>query len=38
MTQLRKSIPNDKREFFRIYDDVNLSYQLIDEAQTKQPI
>jgi hypothetical protein len=38
MTQLRKSIPNDKREFFRIYDDVNLSYRLIDEVQTKQPI
>ncbi len=38
MTQLRKSIPNDKREFFRVYDDINLSYQLIDEAQTKQPI
>ncbi len=38
MTQLRKAIPNDKREFFRIYDDLNLSYRLIDEEQTKQPI
>lgn len=38
MTQLRKSIPNDKRAFFRIYDDINLSYKRVDEAQTQQPI
>ncbi len=38
MSQLKKTITEDKRHFFRITDSVNLSYRLVDEQQTKQPI
>ena len=36
MNQLKKTISDDRRHFFRISDSVNLSYRFVDEQQTKQ--
>lgn len=38
MSQLKRTISDDRRHFFRITDSVNLSYRLVDEQQTKQSL
>ncbi len=38
MTQQNVNSADDKRNYFRINDSINLSYHLIDEAQIQMPI